>query len=439
MSTQNPSLAGNFESTAQRMLEVLDKAAAELSRNVSDSVEQLSVYNFGLQKSLTDQLQQVSEKLQSFTETRTDDLENCKGELVRQIDEFAQSEIETVAATGQAVRQSLSSYTQQALEKITQEVEQQLQELRSLLDEPEQDINNRAGDAIATLKDVSESGLETIETTAADAEDSLSKRVQEFEQQLAEIVSDWKDNIQDKVESSQNGFAMSASKIIDELNNILDTSVSELDAQAKHGAEVVRDCIAAGQERASSTFTEWKKQVDEISAEFGKSVESGKEKVIEGESHEIEQKLTHAKDEITNVASDAREKIRNSHKLFQQSLRKLEQDYERRLQLLISTFETTVSETLRRSTTAAAMEQRSSSDLMETLTSQLNARGDDMLRGIRRMTEQLEIEYSKSWQGMESRIEQIKDTTLESFTKQVQSMKSESEAYRSALLSLGGE
>lgn len=471
MSTPNPSLAGNFESTAQRMLEALDKASAQLSKHVNECIEQLSTYNYGLQKSLTDQLQQVTEKLHNSCVANSDDLVKHKEKLIQQLGDGGQEELDTILAAGQAVRQALSSYTQQALEKISQRIDAQLEDLRSLLEDPKGNLVQRADSAVGELKKAGSEAKSRLIQTSTEGEQSLLQQAQEFEAELQDIVSDWKDTIAAKVAACQERFAENARKVMDELSGVMQESSSALAQKAQAGEEFLKESVQDGTQKATATFKDWKQEIDSLHEHFNQALNEQKTALDETQRADLDQKLELAHKEINGTASEALEKLKSSHQLHQSTLEKLEQEYKRRLAAVLSHFDATVSETSRRANTASTVQQRVSADLMEKLNAHLNARGAEILRSLSRLSDQMESDYAKSSQGMSERIHEIQQLSADAYSKQVQSLKSEADktsrsfqsqlrdfesqlaqieeagkaaavtvmAYRSALLSLGGE
>src|SRR5262245_44916980 len=202
MSSQNPSLAGNFESAAQQMLDALHKASSELSQAVSDCIDQLSAYNLGLQQSLNEQLQQIHERFQTFIEQNSDELENHKEKLLEKLTEFEQTQIETIVSSADSVREALAAHTGRLKDDISHLVEQRLEELETVLKVPEQDISELSETSVSGLSENTEEYQARVDKAAMSGEELVASRAGELEADLQKLVDEWKQSVNDKFESA---------------------------------------------------------------------------------------------------------------------------------------------------------------------------------------------------------------------------------------------
>src|SRR5262249_30747891 len=83
----------------------------------------------------------------------------------------------------------------------------------------------------------------------------------------------------------------------------------------------------------------------------------------------------------------------------------------------------TVSETSRRAGLTSSIQQRASDELHEKLKVNLSDQGAEMLRIVRKLTEQLEGEYVRVSRGLDERVDTIRSAAVESLEKQVNVMK----------------
>jgi len=427
MSNQNPSLAGNFESTAQQMLEALDRAGGQLSETVNACMEQLSTYNLGLQKSLSDQLQHISERFHSFVEANQEDLENNKDRLLEKLAEFERSEVETIVAAARGVRQSLSAHTEQAETKISKLVEEKLAELRTTLGSPGEKLPERASSTVAESKEIAGKGQEKIDRVALSEEEMLASMSREREQELQELVGKWKEHTEDRIGKTQTEFQEKSNCLVEELRKLVDEGVSDLKRESDQGAETIARALESGQAKLTTQLQQWREELAQLWQSFDSSLVNQKEAFSKKSRSQLDSKLSEARSEIDNNASEARDRIRSSHRVLQGSLKRLEQDYRRRLEAALNRFQITLSETARRGGTASGLEQRTASALQEKLTAQLNARGADILKVFRKLSEQLQVEYARSTQGLDERIDHLKVGAIESLERQVHLTKGELE------------
>jgi hypothetical protein len=81
MVAQNPA-PENFESTAQLMLVVLNKAEVELSKVIAECLEMVSVAGISFQKLLMMQLRSINNKYQTAADCQLDELYKVKEQIL---------------------------------------------------------------------------------------------------------------------------------------------------------------------------------------------------------------------------------------------------------------------------------------------------------------------------------------------------------------------
>ena len=90
----------NFDSTAKLMLEALAKASAELEKSVTAFTEQLISFNESVQKSLDEELQAVSTRMESSIKSNLDDLGHSKHVLMKRLLEAERTELDSLSDAG---------------------------------------------------------------------------------------------------------------------------------------------------------------------------------------------------------------------------------------------------------------------------------------------------------------------------------------------------
>lgn len=425
MADKNDSLAGNFETTAQRMLDALEKASSELSKTVDACVDQLSQFNSRLQKSLDDRLQQIKEQFLSNSESDLSEIESRKERLIDALEEFERSQVETVVTTARTVRESLHAHAQQLEQKISRLVEDQLAALQGTLQAPEQEIPEISHSAANEFRTISDTGKERIDQTGVRNEDALAAKAQEFETKLQELVSRWKEDLYLQVDKHIGNFKGKVETTITELTDLSTQNISDLKEKFEEGSSAVVKAISSNRNEAESTTQQWRDEVQEIYESFSSSLKRQQQDAEHTNSSRLEYKANEAKGEISGISRDAHEKIQASHKVLHNSLNRLEQDYRRRLESIFSRLEASISETSCRSGRTSSMEQRTAEELQEKLRNNLTAQGAEILRAVRKLTEQLETEYVRASRSLDDRVDTIKSSATESLEKQVHAMKSE--------------
>jgi hypothetical protein len=417
-------LAG-IETTAQRMLEALDKASSELSKTVDACGEQLSQYNLRLQKSLGDKLEQVKEQFISASESNLSEIETRKDHLIEELEEFERTQIDTIVTTARSVRESLNTHAQQVEQKISRLVEDQLAAMRSTLAAPEQEIPGVAQKQTGKFHEISATGKERVDETEIKNEEALAAKARQFESDLQELISKWKENLYAEVERHQSEFKSKVDDTLAQLTSLAEQHISDLQEKYETGAQAVSKAVSSNRTQAELTTRQWKEEASEVHDSFTAFLNRQKQDFRQLNGSRLEYKANEAKGEIESIAKEAREKVQASHKVLQNSLSRLEQDYRRKLDAVLSRLESTISETSRRAGLTSSIQQRAADELKEKLRVNLNDQGSEILRMVRKLSEQLESEYVRASRSLDDRVDTIKSSAVESLEKQVHAMKLE--------------
>ncbi|GEM_PF-3333193 len=425
MPGKNDSLAGNFESTAQRMLAVLDKATVELSKTVDACVEQLSQYNIRLQKSLSDRLQQIKEQFLAAAEARAGELDTHKEKLVDELAEFERSQLETIVSTARSVRESLAAHAQEAETRISRLVQEELANLQAILQAPEKDLPEIAEQAAARFRNLSDTGKERIDKTEIANEESLSFKAREFEDKLEELVLKWKDEIYEKVSRHQEAFAAKTEKTVADLQQAAEKNLARLQERMTAGSGSVAGAIQASKQETGALVAQWRDEAAAMHESFSASLRGQRQDFEKVNTSKIDSAAKEAEAQIGGLARESREKMQASHKLMQSSLARLEQDLKRKLEASFSRFETAVSEAARRATGTTSSRQRTADELKEKLKNNLASQGEEVLRLVRKTASQVESEYVRASRRFDDRVEASRASAVDGLDKQVQALKLE--------------
>lgn len=423
MAEKNDSLAGNFESTAQRMLEVFNKASSELSRTVDMCSEQLTEYNLRLQKSLADRLAQIKEQFLVAAEGYQSEMESRKDKLSEQLEEFERAQVDTLVAAARGVRESLDAHAQQIEQKISRLVEQELVALKAALEAPGEQIPQIAGSASEQFREIAGTGKCRIEQTETKNEEDLTSRAQKLENELGELVVAWKDELYAKVEMHQSTFKATVENTTATLAKLAEENLATLKESFEEGARSIAGAVNSNQAESASTFAQWKQEMKEIHDAFSSALARQTDDFNKVNNSRLEYKTSEATGEINGICREAREKVQVSASLLSNSLARLEQDYRRRLDAVIAKLESTISETSRRTGLTSSIQQRASDELKEKLKANLSDQGQEILRLVSKVTEQLEQEYVRASRSLDDRVDTIRASAVESLEKQVHSMK----------------
>src|SRR5262249_31491278 len=245
------------------------------------------------------------------------------------------------------------------------------------------------------------------------------------EADLQKLVDEWKQSVNDRFENAQRDFQERNAQVSKELEKFVEDTRLELANGAAQAERAVQKALESGQEKIASAFTGWREDTDAVYESFLKVLKEKRSEIETTMRADLDRAATVGKDDINHLVSEARERIESAHKAYRGTLKRLEQDYQRRLDSLLSRIETTVSETLRRSHVSSSIHLRVAKDLLDKLRSQLAVRGSEILAQLEKLSQQLEVEYARSSQGTEERIDLISSSALDALDKQVYLMKHE--------------
>lgn len=468
MASEDAGKSESFGSAAHLMIEALDKASQELEQTVRSCLDQVTEFSEALEKQLLTKLQKVVDQSASVLDTQIEELGNRREEFIERLNEFERTEIETVGLAAKEVRQQISARAQQATDSITRLVEEQMVELRALMDNPPTSFTDIAESKVESVKESARGSQQRIEDHESALEKKISERSDEFDKSIQTVIDSCKRETDEHLKSHDNEFETKLKSTLDKLTDIVNEAAAELKQNAAEGSRQIEASIGHGKKRLGEHFGDWDTDIDRVKAAFESALRDDRATQEQVHQTKLERKSQEVREEIEHIAQDATVKIAASHKLFYSSLKRLEKKYFDRLDRLFSRFENALSQ---EANLSAGSKIQSTSELRLILSARLQARGDEVVKTFQRSVEQIESEYVRASQGYHERIDGIRTQAIESLEKQMRVMAQEMEritrnfnngladlnlelphieergraaalavkAYRSAMLSLGGD
>lgn len=424
MATPKQSFSGHFETTAQTMLEAVDKAGAELQRNVHQCVEQLSSHCFALQKSLEDQLRQVHERYQSFVEVNREELEEHQAKLIKRLKETEHTQIETIAEAGYTLRQALQSSAEQVLSKLSKRLEQELAVVKNATGD---NITRAVQGVLPGVNETAAQGKVRLTETASVFEDEISQKAKDLEEDLEQLVKNWKKAIESKLETAQVRLQTACQQAMQAADQIADQSRQQMLTSSNIGAGHLDEAVSAGIAQTDLVLQNFRDRTATLAEVFSAALSKQRQLSEEDVSLRHKHKLSQAAQEIARHSLEAREKIEIAHQAYQRGMLHLEHDYLRQLSGLMAAFEITLAESGAQKKRSAGLQARGGADGQEKLEKQLAARGAELAKGLNKLAEQLHDDYVKSSSGLEERIESIREDAVTVMEKQIQLLKSDND------------
>lgn len=466
MASEDAGKSESFGSAAHLMIEALDKASQELEQTVRSCLDQVAEFSDTLEKQLISRLQKVVDQ-SGVLDNQIDEMSNRKEEFIERLNEFERTEVETVSQAAKEVRQQITAKAQQATDSIHRLVEEQLVELRALMENPNASFNELAESKLDTIKDIGRTSKDKLEDHEASLERRISDRSEEFDKTIQGVIDTVKRESEERLSNHNTSFEARIQDVLSKLNDIVSQTALEIRQQAQDGTKKIEGSTSKAKSKLNENFGDWESEIAKVRSGFDETLKEDRKVQEEVHHQKLERKGQDVREEIEHIAQDATIKIAASHKLFYSSLKRLEKKYFDRLDRLFSRFENALAQ----ESNMAGAKMQSTSELRLILSARLQARGDEVVKAFQRQIEQIESEYVRSSQGYHERIETIKTQTVESLDKQMRQMAQEMEritrnfnngladlnlelphveergraaalavkAYRSAMLSLGGD
>lgn len=414
----------NLDSTARLMSEALSKASTELEKLVTVFCDHLQVFNQDLDKSFKDEWRAVEDRMESRFRQTHDAITRDREDLVKKLEEFKQSEVQSVIDTGKEVRGRLAIKADETAAEFSQTLQAKVGELQDLLSGPQ-------AAALAEYDNIRNSTA----TNGQDLVNSLSAKLTELQesimtasaqleaeaQQLVDargVATD--QHVTDAVEAMRQSHQQFAAQIEErqrtvpvELENRRMESAEGLGIEETRCLEKLRSTTAVGTdyaEHASEVFNTSMLELSTLTATLYDA--------------RLRNLLAQSRTEIVNSARKAENRIVSSKKDLQAMLKELQRDYIDKFEKMYIEFESSVEEAAKDGKGQAA---RGAKDgrAREQLNALFRRLGQEMIDTAASAAGRVETEFQRSVSTFEKRIESARDSACESLEREYKLMQKE--------------
>jgi hypothetical protein len=141
----------------------------------------------------------------------------------------------------------------------------------------------------------------------------------------------------------------------------------------------------------------------------------------------IERRLNESQEDLGRIADSARKRMAVNQKMLNNALRRLEKRLNDELNKLMIRFEATLAQEARLNLITISGSGSHTSEAIEKLHSRLRNHGQEVIKNFKRQVDQAELDFARSTQSSNERIESIRQAAIDSLEKQVRIMRSDLE------------
>ena len=418
--------AAESTGSAQNLMnEALEKASVDLDKTVRACIIELKNFSETLENRLAHNLEQLLEQSKHFAESNVEDLSAQREEMVDKLAEFERSEITTISTAAREVRQQISQKAKQAGDEIALIVDQQIAELASLVATPDKRFDSFIKDGNESLAGAMKDNNKKIEAKTVGFETELSDKAQNFEEAVKGVLTASKTGIQDVLDQHYKDLEVKIDSVISQLSGVLKTARTDMDSHAARGQSTLENSGESGKTFMANSLEAWRADCEKLDRTFLDTLTLESKDSEHEHSGRLDYKVNEVKAEISSIANDANVKLAANHKLFLNSLKRLQKKYVDRLERLTTKFDAALAEEAKLPQTSTA--GKSSTELREMLRSRLQTRSKEIIKALQKQIEQIEAEYGRYSSGSTERMETIKTSTIDSLEKQLKTMRTEIE------------
>jgi hypothetical protein len=417
----------NFGSTAQIMLEVLDKAAVELSKIVTECLEMVSISGLALQRLLMFQLRCASENYQSFADGKFDDLDRKKQSILAELQRFEENQIEAVESTAQIVRDAVIGRAEEIVAQISQQLEENSPRSAGTQRDPSvllKDCYDMAKPAIEKTFRDGQQRLEQI-VSACDAE--LESKVVNCTNSFGEQVDTWNTRMSARMEEMLARFEQNFNTIIENLQAIFAESNAQIDMNSQRLVQQEEGELQKSLAAIDKSVTGWKSGLSSAYEDLGKDLT---EKQEQERTHTLElfaENLDETNLYFTHLASDHAEKAFETHRAYVAALDKIQNSCVQRLEHLHEYFSSLLAGYEGHSAETISSEVLSTEAHRSRLEASLSAHSGQVIDAASTLVVQLESELRRNSEFLREKIDTVKSETIDHFKGQIKSMEVEAD------------
>lgn len=412
----------NLGSALNLWQEGVEKAAADLERIVSNSVEQLTRYSDELEKSLELQLKKIAGQTVSMVENNVEELSAKRDELTERLAEFERNEADEMLKTAQEARERIYALVDMTKQELMGKLAETLKKLNAIAENPQARFSNFSQRNREAMGELSETARDRLTAQKATLESALSSKAKDLDGEADDSVDLSRKNIDKRLAEYEEGFDKKIAEVLAQLDELLLSTTGATERATSEGAAELEACQLENAEFLSHQVSEWQSNMELLKHNFQEELESTREETLSMHSRRLTYSINEAKSSISQVANDALARITGNHRMYYGSLKRLERKYAEQVARLFGRLEAVISE--ERDLSAGGSSQ-STEEIKQKLRSQLKIRGGELVKTYRRQVDQMEGDFSRASATSYERIDSIRLQAVESLEKQVRIIRSE--------------
>ncbi len=412
----------NLNSALDLWQEAVEKAGVDLERIVNSSIEQLTRYSEELERSLAQQLKKIAEQAETTVSNNVEELNARKDDLNEKLAEFERTEIEKMVKSSQEAREKIYLQVDKTKQELQAKLADTLKSLSQLSESPAKRFTAHAEKNTDALNEVADSSKERVTTEKSKFETQLQNKSKKLEQQVDDVVKDTRGEIEVRLSHYEEGFDQKIAQVLSQLDAMLESTTAAADQATTDGLAALTRCEHENEQLLANQVNQWQSSMDNMKRGFQEDLESSREEALSLHSRRLTYHSNEAKSSIQQVAGDALARISGTHRMYYSSLKRLERKYAEEINKIFNQLEAIIAE--ERSFRANPATQPTD-ETKEKLRSQLQMRGNEVVKTYKRQVEQLERDFARASSSSYERVDSIRLQAVESLEKQVRIIRSE--------------
>jgi gas vesicle protein len=417
----------NFGSTAQIMLEVLDKAAVELSKIVTECLEMVAISGLSLQKSLMLALRCSSENYQGFADGKFDELDRKKQDILEQLQKFEESQIEAVEATAKIVREAIIGHAESVITQISQQLDENIPKHANAKKDPSVLLKNSYDMAKPAIEQTFNDGKQKLEQIFNTYHSETESKTLSSTDRLSQQVNAWNTRMSARMEETLGRFEQHLDEIADKLQSLITESTTQINANAVQHSQQAEEVLQKSLGAIDKSVDGWKSGLTSAYEDLGKDL--GEKQELE-KTHILEllgQNLEEMNLYLTHLSSDHAEKAFETHRSYVAALDKIESACVQRLEHLHEYFSSLLTSYSEQSAEGIASGAPSTEGHRSRLEASLSAHSGQVVDAASTLVAQLKSDLAHNSEFLNEKIETIKNEAVDYFKEQVKDVEIEAD------------
>jgi hypothetical protein len=417
----------NFGSTAQIMLEALDKAAVELSKTVSECLEMVAISGLSLQKSLMFQLGCASANYQSFADDKFDDLDRRKQDILAQLQQFEESQIETIESTAKIVREAVMEYAESVVAQISEQLNENSLSSATIQRDPNVLLKDCYEMAKPALERTFNSGQQKLEQIFNTCSTESESKIHSCTNVLSQQVDAWNTRMSARMEETLVRFEQHINTIMGKLQSLLIENESYIDANSGKLTQQAESVLSKSIAAIDKSVSGWRSGLSSAYDDLGRDLTQAQEQEQVHTAALLGENLDEVSLYFTHLSSAHAEKAYETQRAYAAALDKIENACVQRLDHLREYFSSLLSGYNEQSTENVASEVQSTEEYRSRIEASLGAHSGQVVDAAQALVTQLEADLGRSSEFLNERIETIKSEAIDHFREQVKTVETEAD------------